>query len=149
MIMHGEAGRPYRVLGYRANRFSDSIHSFDLVEAFVGSHSRAARSGSAASSVAAGIGNCSMLRSDRPYVKEISGRKLTWSCEETNRIGDHIWWISDVKKIPETLSRLEISLRTCQKSWKKSIDAISARQVSVGHGCRGSQSAAQTHARVK
>jgi hypothetical protein len=30
--------------------------------------------------------------------EEISGRKLTWSYEETNRIGDHIWWISDVTK---------------------------------------------------
>ena len=30
--------------------------------------------------------------------EEISGRKLTWSYEETNRIGDHIWWISDVGK---------------------------------------------------
>jgi len=30
--------------------------------------------------------------------EEISGRKLTWTYEETNRIGDHIWWISDVRK---------------------------------------------------
>jgi CDP-paratose 2-epimerase len=28
----------------------------------------------------------------------ISDRKLNWSYEETNRIGDHIWWISDVRK---------------------------------------------------
>jgi CDP-paratose 2-epimerase len=25
----------------------------------------------------------------------IAGRKLDWSYEETNRIGDHIWWIGD------------------------------------------------------
>jgi len=31
--------------------------------------------------------------------EEISGRKLTWSYEQTNRIGDHIWWISDVRKL--------------------------------------------------
>jgi CDP-paratose 2-epimerase len=30
--------------------------------------------------------------------EEISGRKLTWSYEDANRIGDHIWWISDVRK---------------------------------------------------
>jgi len=30
--------------------------------------------------------------------EEISGKKLTWTYEETNRIGDHIWWISDVRK---------------------------------------------------
>jgi CDP-paratose 2-epimerase len=30
--------------------------------------------------------------------EQISGKKLNWSYEETNRIGDHIWWISDVQK---------------------------------------------------
>src|SRR2546421_388863 len=30
--------------------------------------------------------------------EEISGRRLTWKYEEANRIGDHIWWISDVRK---------------------------------------------------
>jgi len=30
--------------------------------------------------------------------EQISGKKLNWSYEETNRIGDHIWWISDVRK---------------------------------------------------
>jgi CDP-paratose 2-epimerase len=30
--------------------------------------------------------------------EEISGRKLQWTYLEDNRIGDHIWWISDVTK---------------------------------------------------
>ena len=30
--------------------------------------------------------------------EEISGKKLDWRYEETNRIGDHIWWISDNTK---------------------------------------------------
>jgi CDP-paratose 2-epimerase len=30
--------------------------------------------------------------------EEIGGRKLTWSYEERNPIGDHISWISDVRK---------------------------------------------------
>ena len=29
------------------------------------------------------------------------GRCLTWKYEEDNRIGDHIWWISDVRKFEE------------------------------------------------
>jgi nucleoside-diphosphate-sugar epimerase len=41
--------------------------------------------------------NCSMLEAIE-LCEEISGRKLTWSYEETNRIGDHVWWISDVRK---------------------------------------------------
>jgi CDP-paratose 2-epimerase len=40
--------------------------------------------------------------------EEISGRKLPWEYVEDNRIGDHIWWISDVRKFrdhyPEWIS---------------------------------------------
>ena len=30
--------------------------------------------------------------------EEISGRALDWSYVEDHRIGDHIWWVSDVRK---------------------------------------------------
>ena len=30
--------------------------------------------------------------------EELTGREMNWSYEETNRIGDHIWWIGDVRK---------------------------------------------------
>jgi CDP-paratose 2-epimerase len=28
-------------------------------------------------------------------VQEVTGEEMTWSLEDANRIGDHIWWISD------------------------------------------------------
>ena len=31
--------------------------------------------------------------------EEISGKKLNWTYEEGHRIGDHIWWISDVRRL--------------------------------------------------
>ena len=30
--------------------------------------------------------------------EEIVGKKLNWKYVDTNRIGDHIWWISNMKK---------------------------------------------------
>jgi CDP-paratose 2-epimerase len=33
--------------------------------------------------------------------EKMSGRKLVWNYEERNRIGDHIWWISDVRRFQE------------------------------------------------
>ena len=30
--------------------------------------------------------------------EELSGKKLNYSYDQTNRIGDHIWYISDVRK---------------------------------------------------
>src|SRR6266496_2051734 len=43
---------------------------------------------------------CSMLEAIE-MCEKISGRKLTWHYEAENRIGDHIWWISDVRKFQQ------------------------------------------------
>lgn len=88
--------RPYRVLGYNGKQVRDNIHSFDLVEAFV-EFIRAPRCGEVYNIGGSRHSNCSMLEAIA-LCEEISGRKLTWSYEETNRIGDHIWWINDVRK---------------------------------------------------
>ena len=47
-------------------------------------------------------------------------QKLTWTYEETNRIGDHIWWISDVRKFQSHYPKLEISLRDTRNSRRNS-----------------------------
>src|SRR5437762_10496480 len=89
-------GRPYRVFGYKGKQVRDNIHSFDLVETFA-EFIRAPRVGEVYNIGGSRHCNCSMLEAIE-LCEEISGRKLTWSYEETNRIGDHIWWISDVRK---------------------------------------------------
>jgi CDP-paratose 2-epimerase len=38
--------------------------------------------------------NCSVLEAIEAS-QRIAGRELTWSYEERNRTGDHLWWISD------------------------------------------------------
>ena len=88
--------RPYRVFGYKGKQVRDNIHSFDLVEAFA-QFIRAPRAGEVYNIGGSRYCNCSMLEAIE-LCEEISGRKLKWSYEETNRIGDHIWWISDVRK---------------------------------------------------
>jgi CDP-paratose 2-epimerase len=90
------SGRSYRVFGYKGKQVRDNIHSFDLVEAFV-EFVRAPRSGEVYNIGGGRHSNCSMLEAI-DLCEEISGCKLAWSYEETNRIGDHIWWISDVRK---------------------------------------------------
>lgn len=90
------SGRPYRVFGYKGKQVRDNIHSFDLVEAFA-EFIRAPRAGEVYNIGGSRHSNCSMLEAI-DLCEEISGRKLTWNYEETNRIGDHIWWVSDVRK---------------------------------------------------
>ncbi len=93
------SGRRYRVLGYKGKQVRDNIHSFDLVEAFV-AFVRQPRVGEVYNIGGSRHSNCSMLEAIE-LCEEISGRKLSWDYVEENRVGDHIWWISDVRKFRE------------------------------------------------
>src|SRR5437588_2882416 len=88
--------RPYRVFGYKGKQVRDNIHSFDLVEAFL-EFIRAPRAGEVYNIGGSRFANCSILEAI-DLSEEISGKKLNWQYEDDNRIGDHIWWISDVRK---------------------------------------------------
>jgi CDP-paratose 2-epimerase len=90
------SGKPYRVFGYRGKQVRDNIHSFDLVEAFW-QFFQAPRTGEVYNLGGSRQSNCSMLEAIQ-FCESISGRKLEWSYEENHRLGDHIWWISDVRK---------------------------------------------------
>ncbi len=90
------SGRPYRVFGYKGKQVRDNIHAFDLVSAFA-AFIDAPRVAEVYNIGGGRFCNCSILEAIT-LCEEISGRKLTWNYEETNRIGDHIWWISDVGK---------------------------------------------------
>ena len=92
-------GRPYRVFGYGGKQVRDNIHSADLVDAFA-AFIRAPRAGEVYNIGGSRHSNCSMIEAIA-LCEEISGKRLTWKYEEDNRIGDHIWWISDVRKFQE------------------------------------------------
>ncbi|MBA2241463.1 MAG: NAD-dependent epimerase/dehydratase family protein, partial [Chthoniobacterales bacterium] len=93
------SGRPYRVFGYNGKQVRDNIHSFDLVEASA-AFIAAPRAGEVYNLGGSRHSNCSIREAIR-LCEEISGRELTWHYEGDNRIGDHIWWISDVRKFQQ------------------------------------------------
>jgi CDP-paratose 2-epimerase len=87
-------GRPYRVFGYKGKQVRDNIHSSDLVDAFW--HFFKKPQVARVYNIGGGRhSNCSMLEAIT-LSQEIAGRPLEWSYVDTNRAGDHIWWISDV-----------------------------------------------------
>src|ERR687891_2434087 len=90
------SGRPYRVFGYKGKQVRDNIHSFDLVEAFA-EFIRAPRVGEVYNIGGRPHTNCLMLEGIE-MCEEKRGKKINWTYDETNRAGDHIWWISDVRK---------------------------------------------------
>lgn len=89
-------GQAYQVLGYKGKQVRDNIHSADLVNAFYHFY-RNPRSGEVYNIGGSRFSCCSMLEAI-DLCEEIAGRKLDWTYQETSRIGDHIWWISDVGK---------------------------------------------------
>jgi CDP-paratose 2-epimerase len=90
-----EAGQ-YTIFGYKGKQVRDNIHSHDLIAAFW-EFFRAPRSAAVYNIGGSRHSNCSMLEAI-DLSEQISGRKLQWTYVEDNRIGDHIWWVSDVRK---------------------------------------------------
>ncbi|HEY2536870.1 MAG TPA: NAD-dependent epimerase/dehydratase family protein [Solirubrobacteraceae bacterium] len=89
-------GAPYTVLGYAGRQVRDNIHAADLIAAFEAFH-RAPRAGGAVYNIGGGRpSNCSMLEAIE-LCQQIAGRELHWTLDERPRIGDHRWWISDLR----------------------------------------------------
>jgi len=87
---------PYTVFGYKCKQVRDNIHSFDLVNA-LWHFFKNPQNGEVFNIGGSRFSNCSMLEAIE-ICEEITGNKINWSYDETNRVGDHIWWISDVSK---------------------------------------------------
>jgi CDP-paratose 2-epimerase len=92
-------GKEYRIFGYKGKQVRDNIHSGDLISAFDHFY-RSPRRGEAYNIGGSRFSNCSMLEAIH-MCEEIAGRKLNASYVDSNRNGDHIWWISDVSKFRE------------------------------------------------
>lgn len=90
------SGRPYTIFGYKAKQVRDNIHSHDLVNAFW-HFFRAPRSAEVYNIGGGPTANCSMLEAIA-MVERVIGRQMIWSYSETNRAGDHIWYVSDIRK---------------------------------------------------
>jgi CDP-paratose 2-epimerase len=89
-------GRPYSVYGYKGKQVRDNIHSADLINMFWHFFQNP-RPGEVYNAGGSRHSHCSMLEAIA-LCEEVSGKKLQWTYSETNRIGDHIWYVSDVNK---------------------------------------------------
>jgi CDP-paratose 2-epimerase len=86
-------GTPYTVSGYAGKQVRDNIHSQDLVRAFFHFFQHP-QMGKVYNMGGGRFSNCSMLEAIA-LCQDVAGRELSWTYSDTNRIGDHIWWISD------------------------------------------------------
>ncbi|MGH7690708.1 MAG: NAD-dependent epimerase/dehydratase family protein, partial [Gemmatimonadaceae bacterium] len=89
-------GTPYTVFGYKGKQVRDNIHSLDLIRAF-DAFFMAPRSGEVYNMGGGPGSNCSMLEAIG-MCEAITGRPLNWRYAEDHRIGDHIWYVSNLRK---------------------------------------------------
>lgn len=87
---------PYTIFGYKGKQVRDNIHSFDLVNAFYHFYQNP-RCGEVYNIGGSRHSNCSMLEAIS-ICEQLAGNKLEYTYTNNNRSGDHIWYISDVKK---------------------------------------------------
>ena len=89
-------GEPYTVFGYKGKQVRDNIHSLDLITAF--DHYRLnPRAGEVYNLGGGRQNNCSILEAVDGCQK-ICGKKMNVVFSDQNRIGDHMWYISNPAK---------------------------------------------------
>lgn len=83
-------GNKYTVFGHQGKQVRDNIHNWDLVNMFWHFYQNP-KQGEVYNAGGGRHSNCSMAEA-------ITGKPMNYEYLETNRIGDHIWWISDMSK---------------------------------------------------
>ncbi len=101
-------GRTYKVFGYKGKQVRDNIHSLDvtrIIEQFI----EKPRIGEVYN-LGGGRGNsCSILEAF-DMIEGITGKKMKYEYVEKNREGDHICYISDLRKLKSHYPKWDISV---------------------------------------
>jgi CDP-paratose 2-epimerase len=102
--------KPYTIFGYKGKQVRDNIHSWDLVNMFWEFHQNPKQG--EVYNVGGGRDNSTSILEAIDTINKIAGKNWSnYSQSEHNRIGDHIWYISDLKKF-----------RTHYPNWNITID---------------------------
>lgn len=99
LVLCAVNNKPYNIFGYKGKQVRDNIHSKDLINAFWEFHQNP-KQGEVYNIGGSRFANVSMLEAIN-MIKEISGHELNYTLLDDNRIGDHIWYVSDVRKFQQ------------------------------------------------
>lgn len=90
-------GREYKVFGYKGKQVRDNIHSQD-VASFMHEFWKSPRVAEVYNLGGGKSNSCSILEAFR-MAQDVTGKKMKWRYIDENRIGDHICYYSDLRKI--------------------------------------------------
>jgi CDP-paratose 2-epimerase len=90
-------GRHYRVYGYRGKQVRDNIHAYDVCT-FFEAFARTPRA-AAVYNIGGGRANSVSMLEAIARLEELTGRRLDYEYDDKHRVGDHICYISDLRRI--------------------------------------------------
>lgn len=117
-------GREYRVFGYKGKQVRDNIHSHDVAR-FISAFIDAPRCGEVYNIGGGKANSCSILEAFR-IVEGFSGRPMRYQYVEENRIGDHIVYYSDLRKMRRHYPGWDISV-SLQETIRQIVEAWQRR----------------------
>jgi CDP-paratose 2-epimerase len=101
-------GREYRIFGYKGKQVRDNIHSLDVAR-FMAAFVAQPRAGEVYNLGGGKANSCSILEAFG-LVAKFSGKAQVHTYVEQNRIGDHICYYSDLRKMRAHYPRWDISV---------------------------------------
>ncbi len=101
-------GKQYNVFGYLGKQVRDNIHSLDVAR-FIHAFSEAPRSGEVYNIGGGKDNSCSILEAFK-IAEKFSGKEMVYEYVDDNRIGDHIVYYSDLRKMREHYPNWDISV---------------------------------------
>jgi CDP-paratose 2-epimerase len=90
-------GRLYKIFGYKGKQVRDNIHSLDVVR-FMAAFIENPRSGEVYN-IGGGRGNSCSIWEAFAMAEAVSGKRMQYEYTDTPRIGDHICYISNLRKM--------------------------------------------------
>jgi CDP-paratose 2-epimerase len=100
-------GKPYTIFGYKGKQVRDQIHSYDVIRAFE-EFALAPRPGEVYN-LGGGRDNAASVLECIRMIEQETGTRLAWTYNEQNRIGDHVCYISDLRKLRAHYPRWSIT----------------------------------------
>lgn len=119
-------GRQYNVYGYKGKQVRDNIHASDVVR-FMGEFIDAPRVAQVYNLGGGKENSCSILEAF-VLAERFSGRRQNYVILENNRIGDHICYYSDLRKVRSHYPNWDISVslptivEEIVEAWKRRLD---------------------------
>src|SRR5690606_22305356 len=122
-------GKTYKVFGYKGKQVRDNIHSLDVarfIEAFIDSP----RCGEVYNLGGGKANSCSILEAFQ-IAEKFSGAAMKYTYEDDNRIGDHMVYYSDLRKMRGHYPSWDISV-SLQETIGQIVEVWKKRGITVG-----------------